>query len=107
LAWLRRSAHPQKRRLVMKAGTIVKKASVDLASGKLADWLTKQSSRGVYNVMVFDTGEEVAVPEAFRTSFDLVIGAEYSARWADGKLTLKEGIVDLSTEADAESESEF
>ena len=89
----------------MKAGTVVKRASVDAAQGKLVDWLTKTSARGEYNEMVFDTGEVIAVPAAFRTNFDLVIGAEYSARWADGKLTLVEGIVDLSDESDSEGEA--
>jgi hypothetical protein len=91
----------------MKTGTVVKKASVDVACGKLVDWLTKSSSRGIYNVMVFDTGEEVAVPEAYRINFDLVIGAEYSARWSEGKLTLVQGITDLTAQPAEEGEPAF
>lgn len=82
---------------------VFKKASVDEASGTAVGFETRMSAKGAYDVLTLAdiNGEshEIAMPASFRLSFDLVEGGEYSARWANGKLMLVQGIVDLTVEA--------
>ena len=84
-----------------KAGTVVRKARVEEAAGKLVEYVLAHhvDSRGAqWDRMVFADGSFIDIPDESRygTSFDIVIGNEYSARWStlpNGRrgLTLVEG----------------